>query len=90
MDIEEVKTLVDHAVSARNKAEAKPYIQRLGMLRFRANINPTTALDPYTSKVFSDLLASVEAASGQVRDKQHWLSFVDQDLYKLEGLLDRR
>ncbi len=84
MDIEEVRDLADRATSAWSKADAKPYIQRLNMLRYEASLNPETALEPYASKVFGDLLCSVEAASGRVRDKEHWMRIVEQDLYKLE------
>lgn len=86
MDIEKIRDLVDRATSARNKAEAKPYIQRLRMLCFSANLNRDTRLDPYTSGVFSSLLSSLEAASGQVRNKNHWMGCVEQDIYKLETI----
>jgi len=34
--------------------------------------------------IFDELVCHAEAASGHGRDKQHWLSFVTQDLILLE------
>lgn len=82
MDIKEVKRLAYEAVSAWNKAEAERYTRQLSGLQIGANLNLNA------SRAFSRLLCSVRAASGQVREKERKISFMEQDLFKLEVALD--
>lgn len=79
-EFKKIESLVQQAVSASNKKTAKPFIDRLNFMKNTLNIQP------YEKNVFSELVSYVTAASGQVRDKQHWMNFVSQSLYKLEPL----
>ena len=72
----EVEVLVNCAITARNKAEATKYIERLEFL--------ASFYEGYTGIVFSNLVSSTKRASGQVADKNRLISFCNQDLWKLE------
>lgn len=81
-EFEKIESLVQQAVNANNKKEAKPFRDRLNFMK-----NALT-MQPYERIVFSELVAYTTAASGQVRDKQHWLNAVNQSLYKLKPLYE--
>lgn len=83
LDFAEVEKLVDRATSARSKSMARPHIQRLEVLPIGKNVTLPA------SHVFSDLVCSVKAASGLVRDKEHKIAMVRNDLSKLKRLLDK-
>ena len=75
----EIKKTTNEAVASYNtKPKAKPYIQRLIFLRSNLPDYPSVR------SIFDELVCHAEAASGHGRDKQHWLSFVTQDLILLE------
>lgn len=76
-----IEDLVHKAVTARNKAEATPYIKQL---EFRSD-----EYCGYTRCVYSNLVASTMRASGQVNDKQRLLSFCNTDLHKLSLRIKR-
>ena len=84
-EFDKIQQLVDSATTARTKNEAAPYINQLNSMRSIVG----SSLEPYVRIVFGELICSVQSASGQARDKQHWLSFVRQDIYKLEGFVER-
>lgn len=77
-EFEKIESLVQRAVNASNKKEAKPFIDRLSFMKNTLN------MQPYKRIVFGELVSYTTAASGQVRDKQHWLNAVNQSLYKLQ------
>jgi len=79
-----IKDLANDAVeSYLTKQEAKPYVDQLIFLRYQL---PN---DPLLRGTFDKLVGSVEAASGQGRDKQHWLMYVSQNLIQLESDFSR-
>lgn len=69
-EFEEIKMLADKAVSANNKKSAESFINRLDFMQ------RTLDIEPYKRNVL--------AATGQVRDKEHWMDAVNQSLFKLE------
>ncbi len=77
-EFEEIKMLADKAVSANNKKSAEPFIKRLDFMQ------RTLDIEPYKRYVLVELVSNVSAASGRVRDKEHWIGAVNQSLFKLE------
>ncbi|WP_425803413.1 hypothetical protein ACHOLT_17880 [Desulfitobacterium sp. Sab5] len=77
-EFEEIKMLADKAVSAHNKKSAEPFIKRLDFMR------RTLDIEPYKRYVLAELVFNVSAASGRVRDREHWIGAVNQSLFKLE------
>jgi len=75
----EIKKYTNEAIASYNtKPKAKPYIDRLKLLRSKLPLNQKIR------GIFIKLVNHVFAASGQARDKQHWLYFVEWDLSLLE------
>jgi hypothetical protein len=70
----EIKALVDKAITASNKMTAGPYIKRLEFMEKTLNI------EPYKRIVFGELVSYVSTASGQVRNKEHWIDAVNQSI----------
>lgn len=81
---DEVKDLVDKALTASSKAAAKKYIDQLDAIWHSGGYFG------YINIAFSDLLASVSRASGSVADKDHLCYFAEQDLYKLQGQIEEK
>lgn len=81
---DEVKDLVDKALTASSKAAAKKYIDRLDFLQRCGNYGGAT------NNIFSELVSSVKSASGSVSDKERLRSFAKQDLYKLQGQIEKK
>ena len=79
----EIETLVLKATTAPNKKTAIPFINRLEFMQ------RTVDIQPYARLVFSELVSSVKTASGQIREKEHWLYAVNQSLYKLGALSEK-
>ncbi|SHE90015.1 hypothetical protein SAMN02745784_02164 [Tissierella praeacuta DSM 18095] len=77
-EFEEIKMLADKAVSANNKKSAESFINRLDFMQ------RTLDIEPYKRNVLAELVSYVLAATGQVRDKEHWMDAVNQSLFKLE------
>jgi len=75
-EFENIKQLVDSAIYAPNKSEAKNYINKLNFYGYSIVGN--------TRNIFSSLVSYVDNASGRVSDKERKISFVQQELYKLE------
>lgn len=75
-EYDEIEKMVMRAVKASNKSEASPYIKSLS---FKEN-----QFCGYTRCVFSELVSSVQTASGRVADKEQKIGFVYQHLYKLK------
>lgn len=81
VQVDEIRSLVDKAISAYTKKDAESYIQRLSFIRSTSN------LEPPANNVFGELISYVHSASGQVHDKSHWTDATMQSLYKLQSLL---
>lgn len=77
-DFDEIKTLAFKAISASNKKTAKQFTERLDFIQRSIDI------EPYKRIVLSELISYVSAASGNVQEKDHWISAVNQSLFKLE------
>lgn len=73
----EIEELVESATLASTKESAKSYINQL-----RAKIG---LFSPPAILIFGDLLGEVEAASGQVKNKEHWIDAAKLSLYKLNS-----
>ena len=76
-----IESLFGKATTAHNKNSAKPSIDELQHLsnRLRYEILGNVHF------MLSELISSIISASGQVREKAHWLSVAQQLLYKLEN-----
>ncbi|QNR65304.1 hypothetical protein IAQ67_15500 [Paenibacillus peoriae] len=83
-EFQEIKELVNKAIYAINKEAANPFIKRLEFMRV------TLTIGAPQSNIVGELVAYTKAASGQVKDKEHWIRAVNQSLYKLNSntLLD--
>lgn len=77
-EFEEIKLLANKAVSANNRKSAEPFLNRLDFKK------RTLDIEPYKRNVLAELVSYVSAATGQVRDKRHWMDVVNQSLFKLE------
>ncbi|MDT3698371.1 MAG: hypothetical protein RO469_02990 [Thermincola sp.] len=77
-EFEEIKILADKAINANNKKSAEPFINRLDFMQRNLDI------EPHKRNVLAELVSYVSAASGQVKDKEHWMGAVNQSLFKLE------
>ena len=80
----EIELLVNHAISAYSKKEASKQLSRL---RFMAN---TLDLAPNIHYMFSELIGYTDAATGRVREKDHWVSAARSALYKMKSYGLRR
>lgn len=80
---DEVENLVEQALMASSKKAAKPYVDRLDFLQRCGNYRGST------NHIFSELVSSVKRASGRVSDKERLCYFARQDLYKLQGQIER-
>ncbi len=75
-EFENIKQLVDSAIYAPNKREAKNYINELDFCGYDVVGN--------TRNIFNNLVAYVDNASGMVSDKERKISFVQHELYKMK------
>lgn len=76
-EFREIEGLVNKAITAINKEAAAPFIKRLEFMR------GTLTLEAPQNNIFAELVAYTKAASGQVKEKEHRISTVNQSLYKL-------
>ena len=77
----EFRDLVDEIIYAPTKADAKPLISRL---KFAAS-GLKNDLDPYIFSKLNEVIAYADQASGRVKNKEHWISCVDQSWYVFEN-----
>ena len=80
-EFDKIEHLVDCALSANNKAEAKRYISQIEYV--------CLDLHGYANTVFHSLISSVERASGKINDKERLKSFAYIDLQKLNGEIEK-
>ncbi|MDR9857314.1 hypothetical protein RJP21_27335 [Paenibacillus sp. VCA1] len=76
-ELGEIEGLVNKAIMAINKEAAVPFIRRLEFM------TETLSIQAPQKNIFAELVAYTKAASGQVKEKEHWISAVNQSLYKL-------
>ncbi|WP_339323462.1 hypothetical protein [Paenibacillus sp. FSL W8-0194] len=76
-ELGEIEGLVNKAIMAINKEAAAPFIRRLEFMK------ETLSIEAPQKNIFAELIAYTKAASGQVKEKEHWISVVNQSLYKL-------
>jgi hypothetical protein len=80
----QIKNIANEAVSSyHTKDSAKPFIMQLQLMG--SELPNTIRLRTF----FSSLVGHVTEASGRVRNKQHWLYFVERDLCEIENELIR-
>ena len=80
-EFEEIETLVNNALNAYTKKDAERYIRRLEFLSNTMSYDVAGNI----RNIFSELVCSTKRASGQIMDKERFVSFARTDLYKLEG-----
>lgn len=66
--ISEVWDMLDSAINARVKRDAKPFLQRLRSI----SSSLSGRVDPYAIEKLNMAISSAEQASGQVSNKEHW------------------
>ena len=71
--------LVERAISAPNKSEAKRYVDQLNYI--------ATGLQGSANVVFSQLKAAAGAATGRVAEKERKVYNCHMELYKLESFV---
>jgi hypothetical protein len=80
-ELEGIRELIELVVHASTKASAKPYLGRLNFAI--SNVKPK--LDPYFAGKLSEAADYAAEASGQVRNKDHWISCMEQSWYVVES-----
>ncbi len=76
-EYEEIKQLVDCALTAPNKKEAQKYINELSSYGYSLYGNANI--------IFNELVCCVQDASGRITDKEKKKYFAESTLYKLES-----
>jgi len=75
-----IKQLKDDAVATyHTKKTAKPFVEQLKSIEYQLPENPALRY------LFCEFVCYVSEASGQGRDKQHWLSSVAQYYNRFEN-----
>jgi len=81
-EIKEIKELVNSAITAHSKEVAKPYIRKLKFILSSVAME----IKPTAYNVLGEVISYASEASGQVQQKEHWISCVNSSMYKLEIL----
>lgn len=79
--LEKLRELVDAVMYAPTKKDAKDLIRRL---EFMAS-HMMSDLDGYLSGKLGEVVSYAKEASGQVRNKEHWISNVKRSWYVFEN-----
>jgi hypothetical protein len=85
-ELEDIRELIELVIFASTKAEAKPHIQRLNFAI--ANVKPK--LDSYLAGKLSEAAGYAAEASGQARNKEHWISCMEQSWYVFKSHVRRK
>lgn len=80
-EFDKIELLFNQATTAHTKADAKPYMDRL---EFAVNQLPYE-IAGNVRIMASELASATKSATGQARQKDHWLSVATQLLYKLHS-----
>ena len=83
--LKELRKLVDEVVYASTKKDAQSPLRRL---EFEASMLRGVT-DPYLSGKLGEVINYAKEASGRVKNKQHWISCVEQSWYVFENGLKR-
>ncbi|MFV2044836.1 MAG: hypothetical protein ACC700_16570, partial [Anaerolineales bacterium] len=79
--IEKLRELVDAVIYAPTKKDAKDPIRRLEFMASHIKGD----IDGCLSGKLSEVVSYAKEASGQVRNKEHWISNVKQSWYVFEN-----
>ncbi len=77
--VNELKELLYEDVDASSKAEAKPVLRHL---QFKASM---LNVDAYTKEKLNKAIDYASKASGQVRNKDHWIQAMERSWYVFES-----
>jgi hypothetical protein len=77
----EIRKLVEQVIYSNSKSDAKPYITRLEFAASHAK----SGLNSYFSGKLSEVVSYAKEASGQVKNKEHWISCMESSWYVLES-----
>lgn len=78
--LKDIRNLIELVIHARTKADAKPYVNRLDFAVSHAKL-----LDPYFARKLSEAATYAKEASGQVTNKEHWISCMESSWYVFES-----
>ncbi len=79
-EFSQIENLMDCALTASNKKEAKPYIQQIEMIGL--HITGSAKL------ILGQLTCAISSASGRIPDKDRQTDFAKMELYKLRDHLE--
>lgn len=83
--LKKLRNLVDEVISSTSKSRGVDAVRRL---EFSASML-RAEIDPYFAGKLSEVVTYAKSASGQSRDKEHWISCVEQCWYVFEyGISD--
>ena len=80
-ELEDIRALLELVIRASTKADAQSYIRRLDFAI--SSVKPK--LDPYHAGKLSEAAGYAADASGQVRNKEHWISCMEQSWYVIQS-----
>jgi len=83
--LNKLRQLVDEVMYAPTKKDAQHPLRRLEFMA--SGLNGT--IDPYFSGKLSEVIAYSKEASGRVKNKQHWMTCVEQCWYVFENGVKR-
>lgn len=79
--IEEIRKLIELVIHSKTKADAKPHANRLDFAVTRAK----STLNPYFAGKLREAATYANEASGQVKNKEHWISCMQSSWYVFES-----
>ena len=79
--LKELRELVDAVIYAPTKKDAKDPVSRLEFMASRI----TSDIGGYLSEKLGEVVIYAKEASGQVKDKEHWISNVNRSWYIFEN-----
>jgi hypothetical protein len=85
-ELEDIRELIDLVIYSSTKADAKPVIRRLNFAI--SNVKPK--LDPYLAGKLSEAASYAAEASGQARNKEHWISCMEQSWYVFKSHVSQK
>lgn len=80
-ELTELRDLIDEVIYSSTKADAKPFLNQLK----RQALGIKKNIDPYISGKLNEVIAYADEASGRVKNKEHWISCVEQSWYVFEN-----
>ena len=83
--IKELRQLVDEVLYSRTKTEAQNLIRRLEFVA----AGMKGSLDSYLAGKLGEVVVYAKEASGKAKNKEHWISCVEQCWYVFESRIKR-